>query len=90
MSSVCRKPFTQAESWNSCICTFLTCELHHFCAGHYLLLIGAREHSQGINKYRGKNGLSSIPLPCLQTKKKLTCLPLTAEAVTVCEDVMFM
>lgn len=65
-------------------------ELHHFYADHYLLLIEAREHSPGINRYRGKNSLSFIPLPCLWTKKKFTCLHYSAEAVSVSADVMYL
>lgn len=69
MSSVCRKLFRLAESWNSSTCNSLTCELHHFCAGHYLLLIQAREYSYGINRHRGKNSLSFIPLPFSEPRK---------------------
>lgn len=90
VSNDCKKPFRQAESWNSCTCNSLTHKLHHFCTSHYLLLIWAGEHCHRINRYRGKNRLSFIPLPCLQTKKKLTHLPLTAEVVAVCEDAVFM
>ena len=53
------------------------CELHHYCAVQYLLLIWSGEQCHVIN--RGMNCLSFIPLPCLWTKKKLTCLVLALQ-----------
>lgn len=68
MSNVCRKPFRLAESWNSPTCyslTFTISLLVIICSWYEL------GNTHGINRHRGKNSLSFVPLPCLWTKKNL-------------------
>lgn len=77
-SCVYRKTFRLAESWNESACSSLICELHRYCAVQYLLLRWSGQ-SHVVNKYRGMNSLSFIPLPCLWTKKKLSCPVLTLQ-----------
>lgn len=88
--SVYRKTFRLAESWNGSACSSLICELHRYCAIQYLLLIWSGEQSHVINKCRGMNSLSFIPLPCLWTKKKLSCLVLTLQKLWQFVQMLFM
>lgn len=89
-SSVYRKTFRLAETWNESACSSPIYELHHYCAVQYLLLIWSWEQSHAINKYSGMNSLIFIPLPCLWTKKKLTCLALTLQKLWQFVQMLFM
>lgn len=89
-SSVYRTTLRLAESWNESVCSPLICELHRYCAVQYLLLIWSGEQFHVVNKKRGMNSLSFILLPCLWTKKKLTCLVLTLQKLWQFVQMLFM